>query len=169
MKLFTLFTEDARALATSAAGEPRIRRVLDRVAGRQEWGVRVRLDAQLARRQLRPRPAARASGRSVGNAIPPGARSTSATRRSALLREGRAAVEAAFEALGRLADATRRRPAAELEGTRLLLDAALLVPASHAPEFKRLIRGRARALAAKGYRLELTGPWPPYNFVVDAR
>src|SRR5262249_32352084 len=53
LKLFTLFTDDARAPADVGAGQARIRRVLDRVAGRQEWGVRVRLDAQLARRTLR--------------------------------------------------------------------------------------------------------------------
>ena len=66
MKLFTLFTEDARALADVGAGEPRIRRVLDRVTGRHEWGVRVRLDADLARRQLRRRPAARPDGARAG-------------------------------------------------------------------------------------------------------
>src|SRR6202008_318390 len=66
MKLFTLFTEDARALADVGAGEARIRRVLDRVAGRHEWGVRVRLDASLARRQLRRRPAAPSEGARAG-------------------------------------------------------------------------------------------------------
>jgi hypothetical protein len=169
MKLFTLFTEDARALADVGAGEPRIRRVLDRVAGRHEWGVRVRLDAQLARRQLRRRPAARSEGAQAAGTRFLLRKKHERDAAQALLREGRAAVQAAFETLGRLADATRRRPAAELDGTRLLLDAALLVSAPRATEFKRLIRRLARELGAKGYRLELTGPWPPYSFVMEAR
>ena len=168
MKLFTLFTEDARALADVGAGEPRLRRVLGLVAGRHEWGVRVRLDAELARRQLGRRPAAPTEGAQAGTRfLLRKKHERDATQ--LLLREGRAAVAAAFETLARLADATRRRPAAELDGTRLLLDAALLVPAPRASEFKRVVRRLARDLGAKGYRLELTGPWPPYSFVVDAR
>jgi hypothetical protein len=87
----------------------------------------------------------------------------------ALVREGRAAVEEAFESLAALADGSRRRPGAELQGTRLLLDAALLIPAERAGAFKRTIRRLAGALGARGYRLELTGPWPPYTFVADGR
>jgi len=168
MKLFTLFTEDARALADVGAGEPRIRRVLDRVAGRQEWGVRVRLDAQLARRQLRTRPAPRRVDGHAGTRFLL-RKKHERDAAQALLREGRVAVEAAFETLAGLADATRRRPGAELEGTRLLLDAALLVPADRAGAFRRTIRRLTSALRARGYRLEMTGPWPPYTFVADAR
>jgi hypothetical protein len=168
MKLFTLFTEDARALADVGAGVPRIRRVLDRVAGRQEWGVRVRLDAQLARRTLRRRPSSGADGAQAGTRFLM-RKKHERDAAQALLREGRAAVEDAFEALSELADASRRRPGAELEGTRLLLDAALLVPTERGGAFKRTIRRLASALRARGYRLELTGPWPPYTFVADAR
>jgi hypothetical protein len=50
-----------------------------------------------------------------------------------------------------------------------LLDAALLVPTERGGAFKRTIRRLASALRARGYRLELTGPWPPYTFVADAR
>jgi len=168
MKLFTLFTEDARALADVGEGEPRIRRVLDRVAGRHEWGVRVRLDATLARRQLRHGAASPPRGARAGTRfLLQKKRERDAAQ--ALLREGRAAVETTFETLAALADLTRRRPAAELEGTHLLLDAALLVPATRAPAFRRTARRLARALRTRGYHLELTGPWPPYTFVSDGR
>jgi hypothetical protein len=168
MKLFTLFTEDGRAVADVGAGEARIRRVLDRVTGRHEWGVRVRLDAALARRQLRRRPAARPDGARAGTRFLL-RKKHERDAAQALLREGRAAAESSFETLAGLADATRRRPAAELDGTRLLLDAALLVPADRATAFKRTVRRLAGELRAKGYHLELTGPWPPYTFVADAR
>ena len=96
---------------------------------------------------------------------------TSPTRAAAreVLREGRAAVEAAFEELAGVADATRRRSTAELDGTRVVLDAALLVPTRQLTRFKRAVRRSGAALAARGYRLALTGPWPAYNFVGDGR
>src|SRR5580704_4154246 len=40
MKLFTLFSSDTRALEHLQRERGRIARLLDRVAGRQEWGVR---------------------------------------------------------------------------------------------------------------------------------
>jgi hypothetical protein len=168
MKLFTLFTEDARALADVGAGQARIRRVLERVSGRHEWGVRVRLDAQLARRTLRRRPAGGPDGAQAGTRFLV-RKKHERDAAQALVREGRAAVEDAFETLADLADGTRRRAGTELEGTRLLLDAALLVPAGRAGAFKRITGRLARELRARGYRLELTGPWPPYTFVTDAR
>jgi len=168
MKLFTLFTEDARALADVGAGHARIRRVLDRVAGRQEWGVRVRLDAQLARRTLRRRPADGTGGAHAGTRFLM-RKKHERDAAQALVREGRAAVDDALQTLSGLADGTRRRPGAELEGTRLLLDASLLVRAERAGALKRTIRRLANDLGARGYRLEMTGPWPPYTFVTDAR
>src|SRR4029453_17473262 len=44
MKLFTLFNGDERALDHVRGDAARVRRVLERVTGRAEWGVRVRLD-----------------------------------------------------------------------------------------------------------------------------
>jgi hypothetical protein len=86
-----------------------------------------------------------------------------------VLRQGRLAVENAFEELAGLADARRRRPAAELQGTRVTLDAALLLDVRRVARFKRAVRRAATMLAARGYRLTLTGPWPAYHFVGDAR
>jgi hypothetical protein len=33
--------------------------------------------------------------------------------------------------------------------------------------FGKLVKKLAREVATRGYTLELTGPWPPYNFVGD--
>ena len=60
MKLFTLFTTDARALAHVRRRRRALAQVIRRIAGRQEWGVRIRAEATAARRDGRP-PAARAS------------------------------------------------------------------------------------------------------------
>ena len=66
MKLFTLFSSDARAVADLGRSRTRLRAVLRRIEGRQEWGVRVSVDEATARdasaraRASRPR---RASAR----------------------------------------------------------------------------------------------------------
>jgi hypothetical protein len=52
LKLFTLFSSGERALAYVGENRERIDRSLDRVAGRVEWGVRVRLDDARAREVL---------------------------------------------------------------------------------------------------------------------
>ena len=168
MKLFTLFTGDERAMAHVRDAEARVRRVLARVDGCQEWGVRVRLDPALARRRARRRPAPAATPRRTGTRFLLAKKHERDVARE-VLREGRAAVEDAFETLAGLAEATRRRSPAELDGTRVVLDAALLVPAGRRTRFKRAVGQSATALAARGYRLTLTGPWPAYNFVGDGR
>jgi hypothetical protein len=161
MKLFTLFTADERAVDHVRGAERRVRRILARVSGRQEWGVRVRLDPGLARGRRRPLPpAARRSGTRFLMA-----KKQERDVARAAVREGRAAVEEVFASLAGLADATRRRPPAEIDGTRLLLDAALLVPAGRLGRFRSALRRGAAGLAARGYRLSLTGPWPAYSFV----
>ena len=167
MKLFTLFNGDERALAHVRGDATRVRRVLERVTGRAEWGVRVRLDRALVRKKVGKRPAA-ANGRSSGTKFLLAKKQERDTARE-VLQEGRAAVEEAYESLATVADAARRRPAGELEGTRVVLDAALLIPSGRLTSFKRLVRRAATGLAARGYRLSLTGPWPAYNFVGDGR
>jgi Gas vesicle synthesis protein GvpL/GvpF len=168
MKLFTLFTGDDRAIAHVRADEARVRRILARVDGRREWGVLVRLDPALVRRRARRGPPATAPAARAGTRFLLAKKREREVAR-AILREGRAAVEEAFEELSALADSSRRRPAVELEGSRLALDAALLVDAGREPRVKQSARRIARILAGHGYRLSLTGPWPAYNFVGDGR
>ena len=51
------------------------------------------------------------------------------------------------------------------ENTRLLLDAAFLVGTRGVARFRAATRHVARDLGRDGYGVEVTGPWPPYNFV----
>ena len=168
MKLFTMFNSDERALAHVRGDAARVRRVLERVSGRAEWGVRVRLDPALVKKRVGKRPAPSANGGSAGTKFLLAKKQARDVARD-VVREGRAAVEEAYETLAHVADAVRRRPAGELEGTRVVLDAALLVPAGRLTSFKRLVRRATTGLAAHGYRLSLSGPWPAYNFVGDGR
>jgi hypothetical protein len=168
MKLFTLFSSDARAIADLGASRTRLRAVMRRIAGRQEWGVRVSVDEVTARTRARARAEQAAEGLSAGAQF--------LTRKGQENREvrdiidlGRTAAEDVFAAVATHADDTRRRPPSAAEpGLRLLLDAAFLVPAARASAFRDAVRKQAERLAPKGYRVVLTGPWPAYNFVGGA-
>jgi hypothetical protein len=50
-------------------------------------------------------------------------------------------------------------------GSRLLLDAAFLVPADRSTAFRATLRQQTRQLSGEGLVVSLTGPWPPYNFI----
>jgi hypothetical protein len=130
MKLFTLFTEDARALADVGAGRAAHPARARSRRGRQEWGVRVRLDAQLARRTLRRRPAGNADGAQAGTRFLM-RKKHERDAAQALVHEGRAAVASAFETLAGLAEASRRRPRRRAGG--------------HAPAARRRAARRRRA------------------------
>jgi hypothetical protein len=80
-------------------------------------------------------------------------------------------MDAAFAELAEGAsEAVRREPAASPEsGGRLLLDAAFLVPSRQAADFEAIVERIATRLAPRACEVTLTGPWPPYNFIAEAR
>jgi len=163
-KMFTLFADDARAVAHVTRLRKKIDALLRHVSGRQEWGLRVTLDE---RRAL-----ARAAG--AANGAPASGTAfllqKKAEKDAARRLAARARIEAdrLFDHLASHADdARRRRPNADTPG-RLLLEAAFLVPVARARAFRAETARRARALAPDGYDLSLSGPWPPYSFVTDA-
>jgi hypothetical protein len=69
--------------------------------------------------------------------------------------------------MSREASEARRRTETEqaAPGSRLLLDAAFLVPARRAAAFRASARRHAKALERSGLAFSLTGPWPPYHFI----
>lgn len=169
LKLFTLFNSDERAVEHIARMRPAIERVLGRVAGRQEWGVRVRLDEAKARRQRLAGARRATAGVAAGTRFLVLKKQQQQAVREALAR-GREDVEAAFEALAGVADDARRREVDTVEGgSRLVLDAAFLLAPSRLARFKKAARATAARLARHGDDLTLSGPWPPYNFVAGVR
>jgi hypothetical protein len=164
MKMFTLFADDGRALAHVARVRRKIDALLSRVAGRQEWGLRMILDERRAlARALGPGRDGPASGTAF--LLQKKAQKDAAQRLSA---QARAEADRVFDHLAEQADdARRRRPAADTVN-RLLLDAVFLVPVVGARGFRAEVARQVRALAPEGYQLSLSGPWPPYSFVTEA-
>ena len=166
MKLFTIFTSDDRALEHVQRDASRIDALLRRVANHHEWGVRVLLDRARAATPpavKRGQPAV-ASGR--GYLAQKKAQRDEAAE---LARHARDTIADLYDRLAKQSGLAKRRTASELpvQGGPLVLDAAFLVPTTRTRRFQSLAAREARALARRGYRLTLSGPWPPYNFIQD--
>ena len=166
MKLLTLFRTDARAVAHVARQRPRIDRLLKRLEGREEWGLRVLLDEVAALRRAQKE----AQGASRGA---PGAafllrKKKEHDAQRELLEHARDRADELFEHLAAKADDARRRPPPPGEiGQRVLLDAAFLLPRGKVKAFQSAVRASAKKLAARDYQLTLTGPWPAYSFAAE--
>jgi hypothetical protein len=167
MKLFTLFTTDDRARASIARRRRALDRLFARLEGREEWGVRLAVD--LGRARLATGAARTAAAAPSGTAFLLRKQQQRATRRDALAGAGRTASRV-FAVLARHADAARRQPLVGGNGvSRLVLDAAFLVPVGARRRWRADIGRLARELRPQGYDLRLTGPWPPYSFAGGAR
>jgi hypothetical protein len=160
MQLFTLFTSDARVVEHVRSDRARIARILKRVEKKVEWGLRLTWNQKTVREK-----AARKQARTGAEFL--------ARKRDVLeidrkrLAEARRAADRVYKAMDRQAAASQRRTSLEraAPGSRLLLDAAFLVPTAESGTFKTAVRQHARDLRTAGVEVALTGPWPAYNFI----
>jgi hypothetical protein len=164
MQLFALFTTDERAIAHVAGDRRRLASILSRIDRQHEWGVRMTWDEAQARKAVEKKH--RGAGRAGGAAY--------LARKRDLLDVSRVQLEAAraeadrfYAVMARQASEARRRTETEqaAPGSRLLLDAAFLVPVREGATFRSALRRSAGALKKSGLQVSLTGPWPPYNFI----
>lgn len=167
MQLFTLFTSDERAVQHVQQDRRRIERILKRIERRVEWGLRLTFDEKAARDAAALAHAASARKTSItGSSYLARKRDLLAVDR-VQLTDARTAADRLYRNLAREASDARRQTETEraAPGSRLLLDAAFLVPVSRSASFRALLRKNARAIQAAGVVVSLTGPWPPYNFI----
>jgi hypothetical protein len=126
---------------------------LDRVRGRVEWGVKVYKNAD-ERIEV---PSGPASGRDY------------LLRRSAEMRAAQEAIEAAgsaaqeiYEELSKSSDGAVLVTSSRERDASIVLNAAYLISESRRDEFME--RAHRVQEAHAGFVLEVTGPWPAYNF-----
>ena len=167
MKLFTIFASDERAIADVARNRARLDAVAKRVAGHDEFGVRVVLD--MTKAASRPRQGVAPAKRSASGIAYLKQKKADRDASTELAAHARDTVADLYDRLSQRARLARRRSASELpiENGPLLLDAAFLVPRPKARAFRNQVAREARALARQGYGVMLTGPWPPYTFVQE--
>jgi hypothetical protein len=182
MQLFTLFTSDERLNEYVRRERRRLERILSRIEKHLEWGVRLAFDEKAARdaverkhsRTVRAATAKKNRDAARTFMVRETAGSDYLARKRDLLDVSRVQLTRArteanrlFRALAQAATEARRRTDTEqaAPGSRLLLDAAFLVPARRSTAFKSALQKKARMLDDAGVAVSLSGPWPPYNFI----
>jgi hypothetical protein len=181
MQLFTLFTSDDRVIEHVRADRRRIARILKRIDRKVEWGLRLTWDEKTAREKVERKHAGLPRRSRDSSAEARGAKAEAAKAgvaylarkrdildvNRAQLTDARAEAGRVYKAIAREATEALRRTSLEraAPGSRLLLDAAFLVPATKAAAFRAALRKHTRALSGSGVAVSLTGPWPPYNFI----
>lgn len=166
MKLFTIFTTDERAIAHVAKMKRDLDRVVAKIAGCDEWGLRILFDEAraLEKKQAEQRKS-HANDPVTGKSFLLRKKAQEETRR-VLTFEAKQEVDDLFDRLqGTSKKAVRRPPPNHELAGRVLLDAVFLVPQKGITKFKSTIADTAKDLAREGYQISLTGPWPAYSFV----
>jgi hypothetical protein len=157
--------------------EPLLLEELSQLEGRREWGVKVFVDPDcLAAALIDVSEAAAPEGEAIkeGRARSAGAAYMAARGRerkaSERLQEfGDSAVHEIHAELEAVADKARANPLQrpELHGRneQMRLNGAYLVRRDREKELAQVADALRARWSASGVHLELTGPWPPYNFV----
>jgi hypothetical protein len=159
LKMFTMFSTRERALADMRARRRELEPIVKRIAGSEEWGVRVVRAAPVSP-TTRGRTAA-----SSGTGFLAAKKQARDAAREAVELAGDAA-EDAYNVLAAVAkQVSRREDVPPGAAAPPLLDAAFLVPAARRTKFKAVARKAASRCSEAGALMSLTGPWPAYNFV----
>ena len=169
MRLCTVFRDEDGVRAMLASEGPVLADALQRLDGTTEWGVKALADPTALAR-------AAAGEEPVAEDLSEGARYLASRRRERLAAEevDRLASVAVGEAHARLAEEARDatvHPAQsrELSGHtgEMLLNGSYLVEDDRVESFRALVDALAERYRPLGFSFELTGPWPPYNFVAS--
>lgn len=147
--------------------------LLQHVARGREYGVRIfRVDGELRESLPQFSPAIAALEAEVSAATAPGqrfllSRKLDAARKDELSRVATTVATGAFHDLAARSLATAQDPlpraTAEQDGTAVL-NAAFLVAHERIDDFREAVTAFMREHARRGFRMEFTGPWPPYHF-----
>ena len=174
MRFGTIFKEKERLEETLNKDYPRIREVLDKIRGKQEWSVKVYLmDREKLEQVIKEEnEVIKEKGKEIAS-LPEGmAFFMEEELKDVISREVdeelNNIVEVLFEGLKKQAvDATKCKILEkELTGRRepMILNAAYLISEEKIEDFKKEIEDLNQEIQAKGFYLEYSGPWPAYNF-----
>jgi hypothetical protein len=172
LRICTIFADEDGAARMLAEQRSSFETALDVLNGRQEWGVKLIVDRTALEAAARERaPEAfdeELEGRSAGGAYMLRRRQERQLREAADRLAGGLAEDVHARLQDWATDAVVNRPQnPELSGHEgeMLLNAAYLVEAGKVERLHELVEELRERHSELGARLELTGPWPPYNFV----
>jgi hypothetical protein len=171
--MWVMFSDEHGVSAMLAERNDELSRVIQRLSGAREFGVRVfadraalaaaavRLDSRLA--ELETQAVAARPGEAYL------LRRKLEAERKLLARD--AAVQIAESTHNALLAASRQafaRATARANEPGLLLDGSYLVENREYDNFRKALTGLVESFQPDGVRFDFTGPWPPYHFVRDS-
>ncbi len=168
LRLCTLYKDRAGVKRMLVEQGSALRRALQSLAGRREWGVKLFADDERVAEAAAAEAGARtAAGGSAGAAYM--ARRQHQREISGRARElGDNAAHEVHSRLERVVEVARslplQRPEAHGRDERMLLNGAYLVEREREREFEAEVASLRERWGESGFELELTGPWPSYNF-----
>ncbi|WP_445526220.1 GvpL/GvpF family gas vesicle protein [Streptomyces cyslabdanicus] len=160
LRLATVFRDDSAVRSMIEAREDHIRRTLDRLEGRVEWGVKIYAETEQPQQTPQPVPRA-ASGRDYLRQ-----RRQETRAGEDLWQKAETFATRLHEQLSGFAEESRlhapQHPSLAAAAGRNVLNAAYLVPRGDSEEFVELVDRTKDDVP--GLRVELTGPWAAYSF-----
>jgi len=170
LRLCTLYRDEAGVREMLARERDALHDALARLEGRTEWGIKVFVDqaALVAAARARNGSSHEPDGRGEGEAYlarkraERAARDASETLLEESVRDLHAAVSAC--AVDAVVNPVQRREATG-RAEDMVFNAAYLVARERLEHLRAAAEEHARTGAPAGIHVELTGPWPPYNFV----
>lgn len=174
LRLCTIYESEEGVRRALERGQDVFAAALDALAGRQEWGVKVLVDPAKLAWEARTR--SDEAGRLERELDSHGGGGAYMLRRrleryvreasDAIARELAEQVHARFQdwSIDAVTRPPQNRDLSRHEG-EMLLNAAYLVEADRVDGLRQLASELEARHSSLGARIELTGPWPPYNFV----
>jgi Gas vesicle synthesis protein GvpL/GvpF len=172
LRICTIFADERGAGSMLSEQRSVLDTALDALDGREEWGVKLTVDRAALENAARDRAPdvsdEELEGRSAGGAYMLRRRQERQLREAADRLAGGIAEDVHARLQDWATDAVVNRPQnPELSGHEgdMLLNAAYLVEAAKVERLHELVEELRERHRELGARIELTGPWPPYNFV----
>jgi hypothetical protein len=172
LRFGTIFLERAGIERMLSDKGSELREILDRLRGREEWGVNVFCDQSVLMSSITSvSPVLRELAERAAQTSPGQSYLMQKKINTLRVDEARAAlnriVEEIEEKLGEQSEDAKRLRMLKVEATEhgeLKAKFAFLVTKSEFDSFRDAAERLAQEHQAAGVRLELTGPWPAYNF-----
>jgi len=174
LRLCTIYESEQSVREMLEREHDSLSRALNALSGRQEWGVKLTVDvdrlAEVARSRSAEAPALEdeLAARTGGAAYMLRRRLERHVREAVDSLGAEVAEHVHAELQDRATDAVVLPPQnPDLSGHegQMLLNGAYLVDAERVDGLRELVAELAERYRALGARIDLTGPWPPYNFL----
>ncbi|HKC64942.1 MAG TPA: GvpL/GvpF family gas vesicle protein [Pyrinomonadaceae bacterium] len=172
LRFGTIYLERARVEQMLSERESELRAIIEQLRGREEWGLNIYTDRVKLLENIKTiSPNLRELSESAETATPGQSylirKKIDAMRQREAREETRRVASKVEQELSEISDDVRRLRVIKDEATEhgeLAAKFAFLVARKRFDEFRSAAERVAEDYEGAGFRLELTGPWPAYNF-----